>query len=257
MVRPRAHTLITVVLIALCHSETAVADATPDYVHVSVQQLVDALVDVNAQTVGLHSTLLVSAFIAEDSPDKLEGGVFGSAAPKRFSQMVELVRRGVGSLPLLIEHLDDNRPSKLIVGSSHFFTFEYFSDEYDPRIRPAGQAGATTLSRYGDRLEEFKAEENRSFQGEYTVRVGDVCYALIGQIVNRNLLAVRYQPSAILVVNSPIETPALIAAVKRDWGGISSSELMTSLLTDARSSDNLRLYAPALQRLRFYYPSEY
>jgi hypothetical protein len=84
-----------------------------------------------------------------------------------------------------------------------------------------------------------------------------VCYVLIGQIVNRNLLAVRYQPSLILVVNSPIEAPALIAAVKRDWSSVGSSELLSSLLADARVSDDLSLYGPALQRLRFYYPSEY
>ena len=255
-VRPPARTLTVIALIALCRLATAVADSTPDYSRASVEQLVDALVDVDAQTIGLHSTLLVSAFIADDSPDKIDGGVFGSVAPKRFPQMIELVRRGVNSLPVLIDHLDDKRPTKVVVGNG-IFTFKYFGDEYDPRIRPDGQRGATTLAHYADRLEELKAEEARAFQGEYTVRVGDVCYLLIGQIVDRSLIAVRYQPSAILVVNSPIEVPALIAAVKRDWGAISSSELMSSLLADAQTSDNLRIYGPALQRLRFYYPSEY
>jgi len=45
----------------------------------------------------------------------------------------------------------------------------------------------------------------------YTVKVGDVCYAIIGQIVNRSLMAVRYQPSAGLVINSPIEMPLYIS----------------------------------------------
>jgi len=32
--------------------------------------------------------------VAEDAPAKFEGGVLGSVAPKRFPQMVALVRRG-------------------------------------------------------------------------------------------------------------------------------------------------------------------
>ena len=66
------------------------------------------------------------------------------------------------------------------------------------------------------------------------VRVSDVCYALIGQIVNRNLLPIRYQPSAGLVVNAPIEDPLLTEEVKRDWGGIDAKEHKASLLADAR-----------------------
>ena len=74
------------------------------------------------------------------------------------------------------------------------------------------------------------------------MRVGDVCYALIGQIINRSLLAVRYQPSAILVVNSPLEAPDLIADIKRDWADIDANGLTASLLADARSTGDLMAY---------------
>lgn len=89
------------------------------------------------------------------------------------------------------------------------------------------------------------------------VRVGDVCYALIGRIVNRNLLPIRYQPSAGLVVKSPIEDPVLTEEVKRDWRGIDAKEHKASLLADARAGSDLWKYEPALRRLRFYYPDEY
>jgi hypothetical protein len=217
------------------------SDSTLDLRNASVANLIDDLVDIDAQAPGLHSTALVRTFIADNSPSEFGGGVIGSAAPKNFPQMTELVRRGASSLPLLIKHLDDERPTKLTVGGD-FFMFRYFSDEYDskrlaPRERSAG-------------LE-------KNFDGEYTVRVGDVCYALIGQIVNRNLLAIRYQPSAGLVVNSPIEAPILIEEVKRDWADIDAKEHMASLLADARAGKDLWEYEPALRRLRFYYPDEY
>jgi hypothetical protein len=217
------------------------SDSTLDLRNVSVANLIDDLVDIDAQAPGLHSTALVRTFIADNSPSEFGGGVIGSVAPKNFPQMTELVRRGVSSLPLLIKHLDDKRPTKLTVGED-FFMFRYFSDEYDsktlaPRVRGAG-------------LE-------KNFDGKYTVRVGDVCYALIGQIVNRNLLPIRYQPSAGLIVNSPIEAPVLIEEVKRDWADIDAKEHMASLLADARAGNDLWEYEPALRRLRFYYPDEY
>ena len=100
--------------------------------NVSAANLIDDLVDIDAQAPGLHSTALVRTFIADNSPSEFAGGVIGSVAPKSFPQMTELVRRGVSSLPLLIKHLDDKRPTKLTVGGDSFM-FRYFSDEYDPK----------------------------------------------------------------------------------------------------------------------------
>jgi hypothetical protein len=89
------------------------------------------------------------------------------------------------------------------------------------------------------------------------VKIGDVCYALIGQIVNRNLCPVRYQPTAGLVINSPIEAPALIERVEKDWGGLDVTAHKASLIADAQSGDHVRAFGPALVRLRFYYPDDY
>ena len=101
------------------------ADSTLGDTNVPVAELIDDLVNIDAQAPGLHSTALFSAFIADNSPAEFEEGIIGSAAPKSFPQMTELVRRGVSSLPLLIKHLDDKRPTKLTVGGE-FFMFEYF-----------------------------------------------------------------------------------------------------------------------------------
>lgn len=217
------------------------SDSTPELTNVPTANLIDDLVDIDAQAPGLHSTALVRTFIADNSPSEFAGGVIGSVAPKSFPQMTELVRRGVRSLPLLIQHLDDKRPTKLTVGGD-FFMFMYFSDEYDSKTAAHGEGHA--------RLE-------KNFDGKYTVRVGDICYALIGQIVNRDLLPIRYQPTAGLVVNSPLEAPVLIEEVQRDWGNIDAEGHEASLLADARAGSDLWKYGPALRRLRFYYPDEY
>jgi hypothetical protein len=102
------------------------------------------------------------------------------------------------------------------------------------------------------------------------VKVGDVCFVLIGQIVNRLLNAVRYQPTAIMMVNSPTESPELAKWVRADWGGIDDEGVKNSLLgdlhttkledvSDAETESQLleRIHSGALVRLRFYFPDTY
>jgi hypothetical protein len=80
---------------------------------------------------------------------------------------------------------------------------------------------------------------------------------LIGQIVNRSLLAVRYQPSGILIVNSPIEAPILVDRIKEDWGDLDAAGHEASLLSDIREGKNQSDWTDALARLHFYYPGAY
>jgi hypothetical protein len=179
--------------------------------------------------------------------------------------MSELVRRGPLALPELIRHLDDTRQTKLEVGNKQngsqigvdAFMFMELSDEYDPRV-----------PHWFDETEwKHWPWMAKPFSGTYTVRVADVCYVLVGQIVNRQLLAVRYQPSAGLIVNSPIEYPSLAQKVRDDCGNADAGTLRQSLLEDIRATNQPkrisraeytpRFVNPALARLRFYFPDTY
>jgi hypothetical protein len=237
-----------------------------DYSQKSVTELIDELTQIGSQSPGVNSAAVYDGFIADDSPGSFQVGVLGVAPPKVPPQMRELVRRGPVALPELIKHLDDKRPTKLEVGNKpsgrqvgvDAFMFMVFSDEYDPRVPHW----------WSD--EEWKKGPRpmeRSFEGRYTVKVGDVCYVLIGQIVNRRLLAVRYQPSAGLVVNSPVEAPVLVERVRNDWGHADAEVLRTALLDDIHATNQPkgvsrdeytdRFVNPALARLRRYFPEAY
>jgi hypothetical protein len=242
--------------------------ATPtsrDYSKASVSQLIDDLALIDAATPGINSAAIYDGFIANGSRGEFVVGVLGIAPPTVPPQMRELVRRGPLALAELIQHVDDARPTKLEVGNKDSggtgqvgvdtFMFTYFSDEYDGHFH---------------RWFDFDWKKNppihmeKPFKGRYTVKVGDICYVLIGQIVSRRLLAVRYQPSAQLVVNSPIEAPSLAEKVKSDWSNADSEILKASLLADIRRSydDKLMSYSslvidPALERLRLYFPDTY
>jgi hypothetical protein len=242
--RPATSPMKSILLFLLTVALATIASAAEDLSAVPVEKLIDDLAQIDSQALGLHGTALAFGFSAEDKPPQFGGGVPGSRAPKTPPQMRELARRGPAVLTQLIGHLDDKRPTKLAI-SKDSTMWRYFSDEYDPKTRPNRQ--------------KPHPRENieKHFDGGYPVKIGDVCYALIGQIVNRNLRPVHYQPTLGLVINSPIEAPALIKRVKKDWGGVGVAAHKASLIADAQSGDQVWDFGPALVRLRFYYPDDY
>ncbi len=87
---------------------------------------------------------------------------------------------------------------------------------------------------------------------EYTLKVGDLCFVAIGQIVGRNLVALRYRPTACLVINSPVETPILARRVREDWGGLTAEAHRESLTRNALAPG--RGHELAVTRLMWYFP---
>jgi hypothetical protein len=259
-----AHAAVAAIFCLLAFATPAHAvDKAPQ----SVAQLIDELTQIDAQSLGINSAAVYDGFLADTPTGSFNGGVLGVAPQKAAPAMRELVRLGPAALPELLKHLDDTRSTKLAVGNSgkdrarvgvDFFAFSYFSDEYAPRI---------FHSWTDEERKNAPRPMERSFQGRYTVKVGDVCYVLIGQIVNRRLLAVRYQPSAGLVVNSTIEAPTLVEETRKDWEHTDADALLASLLDDLRGIAKVKHdeqiyykmeYAfPALARLRFYFPARY
>jgi hypothetical protein len=203
------------------------------------EDLITKLTDESNQGIGSHATAWASGFLAMDDEPRFNGGILGSAKPAVSPFMRELVRRGLTALPLLIHHLTDSRSTKLTVGEG--FIGKWFANEYDARKSTP------------EKLMNVRTESDKNFE-QYTLRVGDLCYVAVGQIVNRDLNAVRYQPSRCLVVNSPVERPALAAAVKADWTNLSAQDHQLSLEQDAMIPRIGVAPGAGLKRLMFYYP---
>jgi hypothetical protein len=235
--------LLTLAFSALFATGAVAADITTQ----SPQTLIDSLTAIDGPVIGADGMSIYDGFIGDPRTLSPNTGVIGARPAGIPPAMRELVRRGAAVLPDLIAHLGDARPTKLVLGASsaHFFyMFRYFSNEYQARQTDG-------------RLTCFLKCQEKSFDGAYRVRVADICYALIGQIVGRFLNAVRYQPTAGLIVNSPLEAPDLIAWVRRDWQGTTAESFRIYLVNDIQTASNLRRATAALQRLRFYYPAAY
>jgi hypothetical protein len=179
----------------------------------SVEELIDGLQDEESEGLGTHSAAWADGFLASDEEPRFRGGILGSAKPNISPVMKGLVRRGVSALPHLMDHLADCRPTRLFIKRFGGFGGMWHSDEYDPRYADKGKQPPGVNKGHRD---------DRRTVLEYRVRVGDLCYVAIGQIVNRRFNVVRYQPSACIVINSPVESPSLTAAVRTDWGGLTA-----------------------------------
>jgi hypothetical protein len=260
-----SHRLVASLLVALALAFDT-SGVSSNYDQKTITELIDDLTQIDSESLGINSAAVYEGFIGNDKVPSFQEGLLGVPAPKVSLQMRELVRRGPAALPELIRHLDDRRPTSLQVGNSsdssgatgHFFMFTLFSDEYDPRV-PHWFDKETSKS--------WPKPVEKTFDGRYKVKVGDVCYVLIGQIVNRQLVAVWYQPTAGLIVNSPIEVPSLAEKVRNDWGKADAGVLEAALLADVRAANHprrigkaaytARFVNPALERLRLYFPDTY
>ena len=202
------------------------------------EQLVDSLRAIKSETVGLDALAYTQAFLAEDKPPKFAGGVLGTKAPTIYPQMRLLVQHGVAALPVLLRHLDDARPTHLAL-PKEIVMWSQMAEEYDPR---------------NGKRTGWDASPGSALP--YKVKVGDVCFALVGQIVGRELLPIRYQPTGGMIINSPVEKPELAKKVRADWTGLTADDFRLQLLKDAKAGQLATNPCP-LARLRYYFPEEY
>jgi hypothetical protein len=209
-----------------------------------VADLIDQLQEVSEEGVGSHATAWTGGFVAVDDECEFQGGIIGAAKPVTHPAMRALVRRGVAALPQLLEHLTDARPTKLVVGRGSPSLIIGYGTDYEPR-------DIDTISK-GMNLSRGLPRDDPNSES-YTIKVGDLCFVAVGQIVNRKLAVLRYQPSAMLFINSPVRVPALADAIRTDWSGITADQHRQSLVRDCAGKS--RKAFGGLPRLLYYYPA--
>jgi len=196
---------------------------------------------------------LIDGLQGVDEPDlgysSFEGG--GSAFfptsenGPHSATMTAIVRLGARAVPDLIRHISDGRPTGVEGGAVTGFGGFFLLDEYDwspaSGVTLPADVNVRGLSR------TFAAKEG------WTVRVGDLCFVALGQIVNRRFQTLRYQPSGLVVASSPVAVTPLAAAVVREWGDLTPEEHRRRLLADLADPDMNERAEEALERLGFYY----
>jgi hypothetical protein len=222
-------------------SQDSPAKAKPDKQDIS--SLIDKLTSIAEEDIGYSASQSGSRFLPLGTGD-ISTLLLGGPPPASSDIVRDLVKRGATAIPELIKHLDDKRPTKITIKHEGFFGGMFFPDEYDYNQRTTKEppAGVNRRNRDGGDGDS------------HTVTVGDLCFVALGQIVNRHFSAVRYQPTACIMINSPTRSEALRSAIKKEWGTLTPEQHKASLIRDFREPDHQERRRGACVRLAYFYP---
>ena len=181
----------------------------------------------------------------------IHGDVIGEFPEYRHPELSRIVMRGVDTIPNLIASLDNTRltgiriatrADKAIEGHQPTAVSIEFGRSYDPKLAVIP-------------IELECGHINRGAQSvdEYTVTVGDICFFLIGEIVNRNNDPISMSNGQRVSVRSPSRCDAFSSATRREWQFLDSASHKASLVRDLNCPWRLE---GALVRLWFFYREE-
>ena len=204
----------------------------------SFEDEIAALADVGESGVGYSPTTDESEFLPDPRGHARGTMVLGRPPPRTSPALTRLVEAGADAVPALLRHLEDARATKL--PPMRAMMWQETNDEYDVNRRTTQRPRGTNV------------EDKPTNGTDYFVKVGDLCFVALGQIVNRRFAAVRYQPTGGLVISSPVTSAALRDAARAEWGSISRASLVASLERDFREPDYEERRTGALVRLGYY-----
>ncbi|MCC6575194.1 MAG: hypothetical protein IT462_15565 [Planctomycetes bacterium] len=175
----------------------------------------------------------------------------------------KLVALGPKAIPALLDALEDPTPTSLMAGGG-FISWcreghELDRGELNEAERKALAAFPYPYNDEGDfEQPDFwePPKGKHDWEVHYRVKVGDLCFAILGQITNCHLHAVRYQPSGGLMINSPVHDPWLADCLRAIWKNSEpAARLKRTLLADLRSTNdrNRRRSPGAATRLLYYF----
>ena len=207
-----------------------------------IEALIDQLQTVGQPGVGYETTSTASDFLPLPGSVNWHAGLlFQDRPPVRSDVLAKLVACGAAAVPHLLAHLDDARPAAVTIEGPGW---RQLGDEYDVNVRtdppPGDELNAWPLLAPPDPDE--------------SITVGDLCFVALGQIVNRQFNAVRYQPTMNIIINSPRQYPPLLAAARGQWADLTPGTHRASLIADFRQPDDGFRRAGAYLRLAYYYP---
>jgi hypothetical protein len=219
-----------------------------------IKKLIHELEGIDKPTFGLCSTLSGSGFAPFSSTYQVDSGIIMNHGFGTNDAFTELVKLGPKALPFLLNAIDDPTPTKLVFHQDVGFGGMWFAHELK-----GNRANKNEMEILG-----WSPQTNNGWSDHansitnYTIKVGDVCFVIVGQIVGRRYQAARYQPTAIVLVNSPTHDVMLAKQVRAIWGSTTPSQhLLDSLLLDysgGEDSGRLGFGDGAALRLLYYFP---
>ena len=229
------------VLVALMLDSVAVAEERN-----GLERSIDQLVEISEPGFGYSVYFAGGEFLPYEDTGEMGVLVLGASHATRSDTLRKIVEKGADAVPALLKHINDARTIKMRpVDVSGIMGWMAFDDEYDynRRTRKTPPKGV-------NRDDHGSADDPR----QHAITVGDLCFVALGQIVNRNFSATRYQPSGGVIVSSPTCSAALRKVILDDWSGLTRERHKKLLIDDFVNADQEERRIGAYRRLAFYYP---
>ncbi|MFO0828320.1 MAG: hypothetical protein U0572_09230 [Phycisphaerales bacterium] len=215
-----------------------------------IDELIAKLVEIDAPDRGMSPSMSGHLFAPLPESATFDGGILGAHHLITPETIVKLVGYGPKAMPALLRSLDDPTPTKLKIEHGGGFGGMWHSTEVDVSVIRVQEQEA--FAKHPELAEGASGMSEEDIH-EWTITRGDVCFVVLGQIVNRSYQAMRYQPSACIVINSPVKMPGIAAFVREAWRTDDpSSALLQSLVADLKSEEWMRA-AGAAMRLLYYF----
>jgi HEAT repeat protein len=202
------------------------------------------------------------AFAPVADQSQFAGGILPNRPPQSFEAFRSLVELGPEALPFLLDALGDKRPTQMNMKSGNGNGSYWFGSGLKGNL-------LNPLERHllSQRTAEADTNDDTLIDDPYTLRVGDVCFVAIGQIVGRPYNTVTWQ--VFTIVTSPVVTKNLRTHVRALWESDDpATKLLDSLLIDYATEgifngDSLDGWdkgsdyqVQAALRLLYYFPKE-
>jgi HEAT repeat protein len=195
-------------------------------------------------------------------PDRQDDS--GTKLTRSWVAFTNLVEIGPAAIPFLLQGLENKTPTKMRL--HHDFTMGGMCFSAELPGNPVNRAEKPFVSERDDCCSWFEESETPE---AYTVKVGDVCFVVLGQIVGRKYLAVRPQPTAFIFLNSPVRDKNLRGRILSIWSSQDPNlRLLDSLLQDLYTEGDFngkplllqwaayQFQCDAMRRLLYYFPTE-
>lgn len=226
----------------------------------AIHALIDALADIEDPDYGFAPLMSGSQFAPVEESREFGAGIIMIDHGLETSEALKrLVTLGPHAIPELLRALEDATPTKLVMEHFGGFGAQWYAREISTnRVHPTESAVRENHPEVFERDPQnlLGSEENVN---RHVVTIGDIAFTTLGQIVNRGYSAVRYQPTACRVINSPTHDATIARIIREIWESTDPYQaLFDSLMIDlhTRGSGSDTLQCGAAMRLLYYYPEE-
>ncbi len=212
-------------------------DCTQDQ---GIESLIDDLRNISEPGMNYSYVLQGDVFSPFDYAANYLTSTAENSNPKEIRVLVE---KGAIAIPALIKHLDDTRAVALQPISRSDLV--RYVDTYD--FNP-NNPGTGTM-----KIREPKYTSSHLFDVQVTV--GDICFSILGQILNRRFSSISWMPQSVIELGSPRYSKQLMEDLVSEWGSVTTPEAhRIKLENDFKNPDRPDRNYGAYLRLAFYYP---